>query len=137
MPPYGACLLGSFNLVKYVQEGEFDYTKFVVDIPSVVRAMDNVVDEAIYPLEKQEQEAKSKRRMGLGVTGFANAIEACGHEYGSEGFLKMGDQILTILKEVCYLESALLAQEKGAFLCMTRDTYRASSSRHYLSTSNT
>lgn len=115
LPPYGACLLGSFNLVKYVTADGIDYEKLHDDIPNVVRAMDNVVDEAIYPLEQQEVEAKNKRRMGLGVTGFANALEACGYEYGSEGFLREGEKILRLLKEQCYIASACLAKEKGAF----------------------
>ena len=70
LPPNGACLLGSFNLVKYVTAHDsgyqFDYNRLRHDIPAVVRAMDNVVDRAIYPLPAQELEAKSKRRMGLG-----------------------------------------------------------------------
>jgi ribonucleoside-diphosphate reductase alpha chain len=79
LPPFGACLLGSFNLVKYVRktiprisEGRtpgrfyFDWDQLKADIPHVVRAMDNVVDRARYPLPQQEAEAKNKRRMGLG-----------------------------------------------------------------------
>lgn len=115
LPPYGACLLGSFNLVKYVKDDKIDYEKLHDDIPSVVRAMDNVVDEAIYPLKQQEEEAKNKRRMGLGVTGFANALEKCGYEYGSEKFLEEGEKILKLIKEECYRASAMLAKEKGAF----------------------
>ena len=82
LPPYGACLLGSFAIPKYVKKWSgdyhFDYEAFKADIPGIVRMMDNVIDNAIYPLPEQEQEAKNKRRMGLGVTGMANAIEAMG-----------------------------------------------------------
>ena len=53
------------------------------DIPHVVRAMDNVIDRTIYPLKEQSVEAKDKRRMGLGVTGLANAGEMLGYPYGS------------------------------------------------------
>ena len=69
LPPFGACLLVNFNLVKYVDvvDQEFDWTQFRKDIRVVVRAMDNVVDQTI-SLEEQEVEAKSKRRMGLGIT---------------------------------------------------------------------
>jgi len=115
LPPYGACLLGSFNLVKYIKDNDIDYVQLVQDIPSVVRAMDNVVDEAIYPLPQQEVEAKNKRRMGLGVTGFANALEKIGFEYGTDAFLDEGSKILETLKEGCYQASAYLAKEKGAF----------------------
>lgn len=124
LPPYGACLLGSFNLVKYVTEeidlfGQtvrfFDYYSFQHDIPYIVRAMDNVVDRATYPLKEQEQEAKNKRRMGLGVTGLANAVEALGYPYGSKLFLEETAKILTMLKDTAYNTSVSLAVEKGAF----------------------
>ena len=119
LPPNGACLLGSFNLVKYIygRDGtySFDYEKLKHDIPAVVRAMDNVVDRAIYPLPAQELEAKSKRRMGLGVTGVANAIEAMGHEYGSPMFLNVLENIMKTIRDTCYMTSVSLAMEKGPF----------------------
>lgn len=127
LPPYGACLLGSFNLVKYLfREGgrwNFDYSKFFHDISHVVRAMDNVVDVATYPLDEQEKEALSKRRMGLGVTGVANTIEALGHAYGSLSFCFELDALLTRFKNVVYRASALLAKEKGPFPLFDRDKY--------------
>lgn len=120
LPPFGACLLGSFNLVRYLtpQGGDlydFDYDFFASDIPTVVRAMDNVVDRARYPLEEQQREAHSKRRMGLGVTGLANALEAMGHAYGSTSFLEVQHRILSILDRGAYLASSELAAEKGSF----------------------
>jgi ribonucleoside-diphosphate reductase alpha chain len=120
LPPNGACLLGSFNLTKYVRkdpEGafQFDLMQLRNDIPNVVRAMDNVVDRAIYPLKAQELEAKNKRRMGLGVTGVANAIEAMGHEYGSPGFLFTLSTIMSEIRDVAYRTSISLATEKGPF----------------------
>ena len=119
LPPNGACLLGSFNLVKYIIAHDsgylFDYNRLRHDIPYVVRAMDNVVDRAIYPLPAQELEAKSKRRMGLGVTGVANAIEALGHEYGSPMFLNVLEEIMKTIRDTCYMASVSLAIEKGPF----------------------
>ncbi len=115
LPPYGACLLGSFNLVKYLEDGVFNFTQFKLDIPPVVRAMDNVVDRTIYPLKEQEDEAKNKRRMGLGITGLANAGEMLGHEYGSPSFLAWMEKVFACLRDNTYLASALLAKEKGAF----------------------
>lgn len=120
LPPYGACLLGSFNLVKYIRPCDdstcyFDYAQLRYDIPFVVRAMDNVIDKSTYPLPQQAAEAKSKRRMGLGVTGMANAIEALGHPYGSEGFVKVEANILSLIANEVYEASARLAQEKGPF----------------------
>jgi ribonucleoside-diphosphate reductase alpha chain len=120
LPPNGACLLGSFNLVKYVYKDrkgqmQFDYDELEANIPHVVRAMDNVVDRATYPLPSQEKEAKDKRRMGLGVTGVANAIEALGHPYGSEGFMDKLEWIMATIRDGCYNASIDLAREKGAF----------------------
>ena len=128
LPPYGACLLGSFNLVKYVklncdydvaptgiEYNTFDFESFKHDIEPVVRAMDNVVDVAIYPLKQQEIEAKSKRRMGLGVPGLANAGEALGCPYGSLEFLDFTESVLKVLRDTAYRSSISLAVEKGPF----------------------
>tara|TARA_R110002167_G_scaffold272074_2_gene478618 strand:- start:4236 stop:6002 length:1767 start_codon:yes stop_codon:yes gene_type:complete len=119
LPPNGACLLGSFNLAKYVLHRDsglyFDFERLKHDIPPVVRAMDNVVDRAVYPLPEQELEAKNKRRMGLGVTGVANAIEALGHPYGSDGFLEVFEKIMACIRDTCYRTSVELSIEKGAF----------------------
>lgn len=119
LPPFGACLLGSFNLVAYLVPSfaglGFDWDQFIVDIAPVVRAMDNVVDRAKYPLIEQELEAKNKRRMGIGVTGLANCLEAMGYPYGSRMFIEMEDRILHALNRECYIASSHLAAEKGAF----------------------
>lgn len=127
LPPHGACLLGSFNLAKYIVRTAsgfaFDWEQFKADIPVAVRAMDNVVDRAIYPLPQQEHEAKSKRRMGLGITGLANAGEALGHLYGTPGFLKFEADILDTLRDQCYIASALIAKDKGAFPLYDADKY--------------
>ena len=124
LPPNGACLLGSFNLVKYVVDHDgkyvFNMNQLRNDIPHVVRAMDNVVDRATYPLREQELEAKSKRRMGLGVTGVANAIEALGFHYGSERFLQTLEEIMGVIRDVAYTTSVELAMEKGAFPLFTQ-----------------
>ena len=127
LPPYGACLLGSFNLTKYVvsthEDGKyiFDMDMLKEDIPSVVRAMDNVVDRATYPLPQQEKQAKDTRRMGLGVTGVANAIEALGHDYGSEKFIEVLEDIMGTIRDICYETSITLAKEKGAFPLFHKD----------------
>ncbi len=129
LPPYGACLLGSWAVPKYVRKwGDrfyFDYEAFRADIPGVVRMMDNVIDSALYPLPQQELEAKNKRRMGLGVTGMANAIEAMGAAYGSDDYLKHQEQILRMLANEAYRASALLAKEKGPFPLWDADKFLA------------
>ena len=132
LPPNGACLLGSFNLTKYVKLGgtytedtyrapsialtyRFDYDQLIEDIPPIVRMMDNVIDTTIYPLKAQEVEAKSKRRMGLGVTGVANAAEVLGYPYGSPEMIEWMEVVMTSLRDAAYKASVDIAKEKGAF----------------------
>ena len=120
LPPFGACLLGSFNLTKYIANPSqgglvFDFFRFKADIKEVVRAMDNVIDRTIYPLKEQEDEAKNKRRMGLGVTGLANAGELLGYRYASDDFLAWMATVFQTLRNETYRASAELAKEKGCF----------------------
>lgn len=131
LPPYGACLLGSYNLTKLVQETKYPHgngyriaKEYISDtIEDVVRAMDNVIDETTYPLPEHEEEAKSKRRMGLGVTGLANCIEAIGEDYGSKDFLETAEEILQELVYGAYRASIQLAKEKGPFPAFDKETY--------------
>jgi len=134
LPPYGACLLGSFNLVKYLEPAptprhvgapayDFNWTQFEEDIPVVVRAMDNVTDRSKYPLPQQKAEATSKRRMGLGFTGLANAAEAMGFVYGSTEFLAFTSGITQKLAELSYEASMHLAREKGSFALFDDEKY--------------
>lgn len=143
LPPYGACLLGSFNLTKYIKASSvciselvngrvvgsterkltFDYEQLKHDIAPVVRAMDNVIDRTVYPLEEQRLEAQSKRRMGLGVTGVANAGEALGYSYGSPEFLEWLEEVMTVIRDTCYQSSISLALEKGPFPMLIADKY--------------
>lgn len=129
LPPFGACLLGSFNMTKYVVKNgdifDFDYAALEADIMPVVAAMDRVIDVARYPLYEQEKEAKSKRRMGLGVTGMANAIEALGHAYGTPEYLEEQRKLLTILRDGTYRASAMLAEKRGAFPEFSTEDYLA------------
>ena len=127
LPPNGACLLGSFNMTKYVKKrGKkyfVDIEAFKADIPGVVRMMDNVIENTKYPLPEQEQEEHNKRRMGLGITGVANAIEACGHEYASDDYLRIQSKILRTLRDEAYRASVELAKEKGPFKEFVADEY--------------
>lgn len=135
LPPFGACLLGSFNLTRYlVPHGPraiggasyaLDLDLLRQDIPIIVRAMDNVVDRSIYPLPQQKAEAITKRRMGLGVAGLANALEATGRPYGSIEFLEAEAEILAMIRDESYIASAMLAREKGAFPLYDAEKYDA------------
>lgn len=123
LPPYGACLLGSFNLVKYVTTEGFNWSQFEHDIPHVVRSMDNIIDETTYPLPQQEQEAKDKRRMGLGITGLGNSLSYMGIDYGSKEAQKFTGKVLKFLANRCYMSSVELAIEKGPFPLFEADKY--------------
>lgn len=126
LPPFGACLLGSFNLAKYVREDRkgLDYDLMKKDIPHCVRALDNVIDRAsIWPMEEQRIEMESKRRVGIGYTALANALEAIGHPYASKGFLKEAKKVSKFLRDECYRASIELAKEKGPFPLFDADKH--------------
>lgn len=125
LPPYGACLLGSINLVKYTDpvRKSINFYDLEEDIPHIVRAMDNVIDRTIYPLEQQEKEAKSKRRMGIGVTGLANALSMLGFDYGTEEAELATHRILKFIRDNIYLSSIDLAKEKGSFPLLDREKF--------------
>jgi ribonucleoside-diphosphate reductase alpha chain len=126
LPPYGACLLGSFNLVKYVEDGKFNFNRMKADIPHVVRAMDNVIDRTKYPLEEQYKDHQDKRRMGLGITGLANTFTLLGMSYGSPESIQLTKKIMKTLTYTAYEASSDLAVEKGSFPLFEEEGYMAS-----------
>ena len=127
LPPYGACLLGSFNLVQYINDGSFLYEKLKEDVEPIVRAMDNVIDRTNYPLKEQEIEAKNKRRMGLGITALGNTLTLLNIRYGSPEALKFIRKVLSIICNSAYEASSDLAKEKGSFPLFDTDKYLESS----------
>ena len=130
LPPYGACLLGSVNLAKLVDhpftdEAWLDEDELKRLTAIAVRFLDDVIDISRFPLEAQEAEAKAKRRIGLGVTGLADALIFCRARYGSAESLVLIERWLRIVRDVAYRTSAELAAEKGAFPLFDRDAYLA------------
>lgn len=128
LPPNGACLLGSFNLTRYCEMDEeglptFNYNQLQEDISYIVRMMDNVIDNTIYPLFEQEIEAKNKRRMGLGITGFANACSFLGMQYGDKDSLEFLEDVLSYLRDTAYLTSSEIALKKGSFPAFDVEKY--------------
>ena len=120
LPPYGACLLGSINLAALVQQpfeagASIDDEELGELTRTAVRMLDNVIDISRYPLEQQETEAKMKRRIGLGITGLADALLFCGTAYGSGPAVALTRRWLEIIKREAYRASAELAAEKGVF----------------------
>ncbi|MEL6228175.1 MAG: adenosylcobalamin-dependent ribonucleoside-diphosphate reductase, partial [Pseudomonadota bacterium] len=120
LPPYGACLLGAINLAQLIDqpftaEARLNRDRLVHTAKTAVRFLDNVIDVSEYPLDAQRAEAFSKRRIGLGVTGLANALTMCGARYGGGQAVQLADGWLRCLKVAAYEASVDLAAEKGAF----------------------
>ena len=131
LPPYGACLLGSINLARLVEapfeRGAQLSTAALQDlVATAVRMMDNVVDASNFPLEAQALEARNKRRIGLGVTGLADALLMLGLRYGSEAAARQTEDWLHAIARAAYLASVQLAKEKGAFPLFEAGPYLAS-----------
>lgn len=120
LPPFGACNLGSINLVKFIRhpftpEAYFDYDSLNNIIPVAVRFLDDVIDVARLPLKEQELEVKNKRRIGLGITGVGDAFWMLGCQYGSAESLQIAENIAKTIRDAAFTASADLAAEKGSF----------------------
>ena len=120
LPPYGACLLGSINLARLVTApftpaANLDERRLGELTRTAIRMLDNVIDVSGYPLPQQEAEAKAKRRLGLGVTGLADALLFCGTAYGSGPAVALTQRWLGVIKREAYRASAGIAAEKGPF----------------------
>jgi ribonucleoside-diphosphate reductase alpha chain len=120
LPPYGACLLGSLNLTRFVMDAFTDKARLnVARLQAVarvaIRFLDNVVDVSNYPLPQQKAEALAKRRLGLGVTGLANALFMCGLRYGSAQAVAATKSWMHAIELASFEASMGLAQEKGNF----------------------
>jgi ribonucleoside-diphosphate reductase alpha chain len=120
LPPYGACLLGSINMARLVsdpfgEQAALDEVVLSDLVATAVRMMDNVVDASRFPLEAQQREAEAKRRIGLGVTGLADALLMVGLRYGSVEAAAQTEAWMHQIARAAYLASVELAKEKGAF----------------------
>ena len=130
LPPYGACLLGSINLAQLVRnpfgdDAAIDETELAKLTATAVRMMDNVIDASRFPLDAQRQEAEAKRRIGLGVTGLADALIMCGKRYGTDAAAALAKSWMKSIERAAYLASTELAAEKGAFPLFDKAAYLA------------
>ncbi|WP_281992753.1 adenosylcobalamin-dependent ribonucleoside-diphosphate reductase [Sulfitobacter geojensis] len=131
LPPYGACLLGSINMARMVAkpfeaDAHLDEDALQDLVATAVRMMDNVVDVSKFPLPAQEREAQAKRRIGLGVTGLADALLMVGQRYGSDEAAAQTESWMKAIARAAYLASVELAKEKGAFPLFDAEAYLAS-----------
>lgn len=128
LPPYGACDLGSINLTRFVHapftpHAELDWDGMAKTAAIAVRMLDNVHDLARFPLRKQAQIARASRRVGLGITGLADAFAMLGVTYGSPASLQLAERIMATICHQAYRTSVGLAQEKGTFPLFEREAY--------------
>ena len=118
LPDGGSCLLGSINLSEYVgNDGIFDAIEFRKDIRTIVRAMNDVLDEGLplHPLAIQRETVRDWRQIGIGVMGIADMLIKMELRYDSEEAIDMCDFIAGILSDEAINASALLAKEKGVY----------------------
>jgi ribonucleoside-diphosphate reductase alpha chain len=128
LPPYGCCCLGSINLTLYVrnpfsEQAEFDFDGFAEVVRVSTRMLDNVLDATHWPLERQQQEAANKRRVGLGFTGLGDALTMLRLRYDKTEARAMATRITEHMRDTAYLYSVDLAKERGAFPLFNAELY--------------
>ncbi len=128
LPPYGACDLGSINLVRFVEHpfttrASLDLQAIEATVRDAVRFMDDVIDLSRFPLEAQQAQARGSRRIGLGLTGLADALILLGLRYDSDTGVREAERIMQHICEAAYDASTGLAREKGAFPWLEKPAY--------------
>jgi len=128
LPPYGACLLGSINLSRLISAAFTTQASLDLDhldklVATAVRMMDNVVDVSLFPVPQQKEEAIAKRRIGLGVTGVADALAMCQIKYGSDKAVATINEWMEAIALSAYSASIELAKEKGPFPLFNADGF--------------
>lgn len=128
LPPYGACNLGSLNLTRFVRQpftpaAAMDLDGLGEAAALATRLLDNVYEASLFPLPQQADAARASRRLGLGITGLADALIMLGLRYGSPESLRCADEIMARICHAAYRTSTGLAQEKGAFPLLEPESY--------------
>jgi len=137
LPPYGACDLGSINLTHFVSapfspRASLEMEAIEETVKVAVRLLDNVIDVSRFPLPQQAARAHGTRRIGLGITGLADALLMLGHQYGSEQSLALATELIGLICHTAYRASISIAAEKGSFPDFERDAYLEGSFIHQL-----
>ena len=128
LPPYGACDLGSINLTRFIEEpfterARLDAPLLDATVDTAVRFLDTVIDATRFPLPQHAENARGSRRIGLGITGLADALVMLGLTYGSTGAVAWAGQVMQRICQRAYRASVALACEKGPFPFFQRDRY--------------
>ena len=130
LPPYGACDLGSINLATLVENpfsdnAYFDDDRLRAAAATAVRFLDDAIDVSRYPLVQQAEKAYETRRIGLGITGLADALAMLGLRYDSDAGRDFAARAMTMVRDAAYSTSISLAEEKGCFPAYEREAYLA------------
>ncbi|MEK8095214.1 adenosylcobalamin-dependent ribonucleoside-diphosphate reductase [Methylocystis sp. IM3] len=128
LPPYGACDLGSLNLAAFVSapfttEARLDLLALAETAKIAVRMLDNVIDASRFPLAEQAESARGSRRVGLGITGLADAFLMLRLRYGEDRSLAVAAEAMLTICHAAYRSSIGLAKEKGPFPFFERQKY--------------
>ena len=128
LPAYGACDLGSINLTRFVlspftPEAWIDVEAVLETARTAVRLLDNVIDVSRFPLPQQQDNARGSRRIGLGITGLADAFMMLGLGYGEDRALSLARDLMRSICQAAYRTSVELAREKARFPFFDRDKY--------------
>ena len=128
LPPYGCCCLGSIDLTRFVRDpfeenASFDEAGFTAVSRVATRMLDNVLDVTVWPLPQQHEEARNKRRIGLGFTGLGDALVMLNLRYDTEPARTMARRISALLRDAAYDASVELARERGAFPLFNADLF--------------
>ncbi len=132
LPPYGCCCLGSIDLTRFVRApfepgARFDEAAFAALVPLAVRMLDNVLDLTVWPLPQQQEEARRKRRVGLGFTGLGDTLVMLGLRYDTPEARALAARVAELMRDTAYAASADLARERGAFPLFNADLLLAGS----------
>ena len=128
LPPYGCCCLGSIDLTRFITQpfeadASFDAAAFAEVARVATRMLDNVLEVTVWPLAQQQEEARSKRRVGLGFTGLGDALVMLNLRYDTQAARDMATRISTLMRDTAYDASVELAIERGAFPLFNADPY--------------
>ncbi|HKA44913.1 MAG TPA: adenosylcobalamin-dependent ribonucleoside-diphosphate reductase [Burkholderiales bacterium] len=130
LPSYGCCCLGSINLTLFIRDSfrpaaRFDFESFGKVVRPAVRMLDNVLDATVWPLPRQDAEARAKRRVGLGFTGLGDALIMLGLRYDTEEARRMASRVAEAMRDAAYAASSELARERGPFPLFDAERYLA------------
>ena len=130
LPPYGCCDLGPVILPRFIKnpfgfagEPSFDFEAFISVVKIQVRMLDNVLDATYWPLPEQAEEARIKRRIGVGFTGLGDTLVMLKLSYNEEGARIVAAKIARVMRDAAYGASVELAKEKGSFPSLEVEKY--------------